>query len=475
MELRGFATAVRHAAWSLLLFVITAASSGYVISAILPQHVSTTAQVFLNTRSPATGGSSDLGVAEADRLVANELFFAQSTQVAGAAAGAVGDGDVARVRRAMTIKQVPKTDVLAFTAREPSADYAEKVANTWASSYIAAKSQRDRQIYGANETTAPASVLEPADRPTSRVTGGTLSAGALAGGSALLLALALILARERFAPRVRDRRDLEAHQGRVLGTLRGSPLEPKYKDNYWSCMASVAAELLLRQPAPHVLTVVPAHDVTSGSSAFGLARSLADLGSATLLVSRNVALVDMSNSRYEADAISVNLLDSPDPASDVHRRVDPVQTQHPRLQVINPSTWRSGQPSIPAGLSEVKSRLCDLAEIYDVIVVDSPPVGDGPDAVVFSAAADLLVVVVTLHRTPISEVLGDLETLRQGSSANHVWLVETVRRPKRGSLQTRSDAGEEVHLTQRDVTHPEADLKKTRPHDALEISTASDQ
>lgn len=300
------------------------------------------------------------------------------------------------------------TGNLTIVTRLPDADQAADAANAFADE-AADFSRDDELIEGV--VVAPAVPPEDPSFPPRRL----LEAAALLVGLLLGVSLAFLL--ERGRPRIRSWRDISAMSGYpVVGRipsirkLRTKPKEAMADPVVGSAFRTLRASLdhQWQDRTLHVITVTsPAKGEGKTTVAALFAESLARLGAKTLLIDADLRRPGLSSS-FMADAdsgLSEVLREKADVAQSIQ------------------AGWTEGlwvlptRPDADAGdllARQFASVLREARSIFEVIVVDTPPLLATDDSRTIASLADgvLLVIGAGTPAGPVNEAVLTLEGLK---------------------------------------------------------------
>jgi capsular exopolysaccharide synthesis family protein len=250
-------------------------------------------------------------------------------------------------------------------------------------------------------------------QPSSPVLLNNLLVGALLG---LLLGGAVALAREALDTRIRTRQDLRAlTKGPVLGII---PFEPQASANRVA-RTGAWAEAVLRlrlnlesvanrsQARPIVITSAIEQEGKS-TTALNLASSAADTGLRVLLIDAD--LRQPSLAKYLGLSSERGLTSVLTEGTDISTAVQQWGTS--KVDVLSGGPAVSG-PSELLASKAMAGVLSRLSHMYDLVLIDSPPLLQVPDAIILGRLAQGMVVVVgdRLRRPQLRAALDALSTV----------------------------------------------------------------
>ena len=461
---RTHLTILRQQRWWVIGTVLAGLGAGIAVSATQPRQYSATARVLIQS---VTGSAASGTAAVTPTDVQTELELVTSAPVRQAVAHELGSAP------AVSAAQVAQTNVLAITAASLRPAQSARIANAYARAFVsyhqavslsnltAAEKQLRTQISAvraqirslhARSSSPQVSALlnqeavlreqlaqmqvsgatagqgvelvAPAVAPVSPSSPSPAQDGLLGGAAGLLAGLAVAFLRNTLNDALTSKESVENLGGSPV--LAAVPLVPSWKQRKHpllvsdSAPASPAAEAYrsLRtsvQFARHereIRTLV----ITSPAAAEGKTSTLANLGTVFAQASERVVLVsaDLRRPRVgqffgiDEDSGLTSVLAGQRPVEQV---LQPVRGTR-NLSVLP----AGGLPHNPAELLSgpgMRDILARLREMFDLVLIDSPPVLPVTDAVVLSRAADATLLVVAAGQTRQGDLRRTAERMRQ--------------------------------------------------------------
>jgi capsular exopolysaccharide synthesis family protein len=440
-----------------LLFAITLiACFGVValITAAVPRVYRATATIFVGNNLQKV--STDQG----EQLARTYTTLAGNPNVAQAAIAALHVGLTRQqLLDKMSFTPVERTQLLEIAAEDNSPTQAQRIANTYADVFAASVATQFSQGKAPATVAVSQSAVVPTDpvRPKPAL---YLAFGALLS---ILVAVAVVVVRDRLDRRLRIGARDEAVLGQTI-LARIPTLQPGRSDE----KGKVDAARIVRSDAFRVLRTnldrVPGGPartimVTSPGAGEGKTTIAAQLALTVATDREQVAVIECDLRRRPRDGggfgadiqrTSKGLAEYLDDGATFRQIVKPAPSI-PDLTVI----W-SGQPVPEPGPLLHSERLPELIEHLsgenDWVIIDTPPIAVGDDALVVSSWADGTVVVVDAQETTASALESGLNQLRRvrapvlGVVVNHAppaeldayrYLTEDPQ-PARGARKSRS-------------------------------------
>lgn len=405
--------------WRLLLLVALPIMLGTILyTESLPSEFEGQAVVSVSPRADVSNADASDVTIGAPKYVS--YITAEST-IRGLAADL--DEDPIEVANAVDATLAADTGDITLTVTWESPERAAAIANSFAGALVSFSTSDDLLTAGL---VAPAAVPEEPSGPPRRL---MEFSGIVIG---LLLGMAAALLVERSRPRVRTWRDIAVLSGYpVVGRLpvsrpvRGGP------GHAFSDPLVGAAVRTLRTNLEQELGTTPRGTVIVTSSSPGEGKSAVSAVFATVLarLGQRVLLVDADLHRTGLTRLAS--LGTRGGLSAILRGEGRLEEQlqqgwTPGLTVLTTTT----DPEAGELLARhFESFLDQTRSLFDIVIVDAPPVLGADDTSTISTMADgvLLVVSVGAMAAPVSETVLALRTLRV-----HVWGTVANRLPRTG-------------------------------------------
>lgn len=354
--------------------------------------------------------------------VAERLPFETSGQVLG---------------KSVKVEPIAQSQLIAITAEESSAERAKLVADTYAEAFVD-RAQELSEI-GSVTLAEPAAIISNPARPRPKLY------LAIASILAAFAAAAVALLRQRFDQRLEvDGATTELFDLPILGRIPGRKgddvrNDPHLADAFRLVLANLTFANLGSRPRS--LAVVSAGQAEGKSTtAISLARAATELGAKVLLVDgdlRRPGLTTMMKTELPSvgpgfssllltpERLGHSLLESDGDALLQFVAAGPIPP--------NPAALL-GSPGLTRFVAEAK-------ELFELVVLDSPPLLVGADASLISAHAEGVILVVDASKTKRTALLQAIEQLRR-AQANILGLILN-KTPETGTsyYYTSDDAG----------------------------------
>ncbi len=478
-RLRGaLAGALRAGARTIATFALAGAFAGALWALAEAPTYEATATVIYTDRGDAVAaaGSGVIG-APGPEGAARLLELARSEDVATAAATVLGNDLTGAALLATTEFQAGREDSgVVIRSQAGSADVAAAAANAFAVALVevGATAERRRLRRADEELAEVAAELDPAGGEAAAINerraaieavqalGDPLEPGAeaplpaagagersparagLAGGLAgVLLSLALLVGRELRRRPIRRAVEVESalgeaplltideagRIGRGMRLTRPGVLE--LEDELQDSMQALFAKLALGGSGDAPATIAVTAPSSSGSSiALGLASSLAMGGGRVILVEADL--------RRPALAAALELAVGPGLAEyleggarpgDVMRAVALLQggAEEPHVLVCVPAGHADRSAAAALGGERLPGLIDRLRRAYDFVIVDAPPVIEGPGAAVAAGATDGTVISVRSGADTAEELIAARDGLGSAALLGTVFLRDSGR------------------------------------------------
>jgi capsular exopolysaccharide synthesis family protein len=396
-----------------LMTVVLATATTYVLARTAPKVYAATATLFVGDRSAAADNFQALQSSQALAKTYAELI--QSRNVADRVATALGRGQRGDdLLQDVAFQPITDTQLLSITAEADSARGAAVLANQYARTFIDyAKTNL------ASQTKSDISLVDPAQQPTGAIRPRPALYSAVALLIGLFLGCGLALVRDQFDRGVGEDEELQRLLGApVLARVPSvSPrrLEGAREDQYLEAFRILRVNLSYVAPSRTVRSIL----VTSAesgegktTSALALARVLGEQGQQVLIIEGDLrrpslgqALdVDLERPGFaQLIADEARLTDVAYPTAIANVSVVPAGTHAP-----SPASLLQ-----PERLGQIMDEALEWAEF---IIVDSPPLSAGADASVLAHAVGDVLFLVNSQRSRRGKAVAAVGQLRQAGA-----------------------------------------------------------
>jgi capsular exopolysaccharide synthesis family protein len=315
----------------------------------------------------------------------------------------------------MSFAPVQGTQLLQISAEARTPLQAAVLANTYATTFV---EEAQSRVGSAGSSAARITVSEPAVVTTSPVKPNPPLYIGLGTLLAILIALAVALLRERLDTRLRVAADddrllgqpIMARIPRYLG--RGAELSHEIADGFGLLKTNI--DLFDERPARVLMVTSPTVSEGKSTVAASLAATCAGEGEKVVLIEADLRRPGLERTlplRHGATRSDVGLTNYLVGAANEQDIVQP-QLEHAGLSVI----WAGPTPPNPhvlLGSERLGQLLRSLAERYDRVIVDTPPIAVGADASVIVPQVDGVLYVVDEPTTRSTEAQAGLNQLRK--------------------------------------------------------------
>jgi succinoglycan biosynthesis transport protein ExoP len=398
---------------TVLMTVVLATATTYVLARTAPKVYASTATLFVGDRSAAADNFQALQSSQALAKTYAELI--QSRNVADRVAAALGRGQRGGdLLQDVTFQPITDTQLLSITAEGGTARDAALLANQYARTFIDyAKTNL------AAQTKSDISLVDPAQQSPAPIRPRPLLYSAVALLVGLFLGCGLALMRDQFDRGVGDDDELQRQLGApVLArvpSVSSRRLEGAREDAYLEAFRILRVNLSYVAPARRVRTIL----ITSAesgegktTSALALARVLGEQGPRVLIIEGDLRRPSLAeNLDVSADQPGFAQL-----LTDEARLADVTYpTSIPNVSVVPAGTHAPA----PASLLQPErlQRLIDEAtEWAEFIIVDSPPLSAGADSSVLAHAVSDVLFLVNAQRTRQGRAVAGVTQLRQAGA-----------------------------------------------------------
>jgi succinoglycan biosynthesis transport protein ExoP len=419
------------------------------------------------------------------REAATNVLRVGSRSVAAAAARDLGEGDAEALRRRITVSANPDTNVVDVTADEATPAAAQRTAIVYAEAFrrqqrefevgraraarrvleeryadLSVRARRTERGLRLRDQIEQLAVLEEIGTDSPRLLGRPQEAARvdkpwqlvlLGGLLGLVLGAGLALMRGASDRRLRHDEELAgASPAPVLGTIprsralrrdvRFSQLPPEDAEAF----RRLYARLRFGPDPPRVVVVTSAREGEGKTTvAANLAAGAASSGDAVLLIEADLRHPNVSQRlRVRSDAGLLQILEGaaePGYADAGAFRTD-ARNGHARFDVLDSGGATDGAAALLKS-PRMDRLVAEARRAYDLVVVDTPPIGRVADAIPLLAHADLVLLCTLVGRSDREETLRVAAELTD-MGATVLGLVVNGGEPLGGSPYRRAAAPE---------------------------------
>lgn len=439
MSLREYAKIARRWAWLVVAGALVAGIAAFLISSQLTPVYRAHAQLLVNQPDKgdniyqATLGNQSLTKTYAELAISNSNLRR--------AADSVGNVSVRKLKDHISARAVPETQLFEVVAEDKdpqrAADLANAVANVLPG-FIAeaqvggASTDAGRQLNTVT-VTDPAAAPEDPVRPN---TGVNVTLGVLLG---LLVMVGAVAVAEYFDDGVDEREDIERLSVGYLGSVYQAPVPRGADKATWvpSIIDEEAGKLLAesyRQVQASLMFALTAIEakvilVTSPGQGEGKSTTAANLAEALAESSKRVLLIDGDLRKPDAH----RYFSLPNSSGLTSTFLVDQQSLHAFTDRVGESlSVLTGGPMAPnptelLSSRKLKTTLELLAEPYDLVVIDCPPLIGLADASLWMQLVDAVLLVARRGKT------------RRGALEEAVRMVRAARKPILGVVLNGAD------------------------------------
>ncbi|MCZ4551791.1 polysaccharide biosynthesis tyrosine autokinase [Gordonia rubripertincta] len=322
-----------------------------------------------------------------------------------------------QARSSLSATTTPDTVLLNIIAQNTSRETAQGLANATAeamTSYVATLETPS----GGGEPLAKLTVVTPASASSDAVSPRTARNVVLAAVLGLILGVCVVLVRGRLSNRVRDEGELaDVSAAPVLAAVPSDDLLREQGLIDFSSGATLAAEAYRKLRTNLAFTTVDSPSriiiVTSALAAEGKTTTAMNLAAALAETGKRVVLVDADLRRPQVyhrtggmgDVGFTNYLKGDGSLADL---LQPSEVSGLQILASGP------QPPNPAellGSKKAGQGISNLSEMFDYVIIDSPPLLPVTDAAVLAQWADGVVLVARANQSRIPDVSAAIEQL----------------------------------------------------------------
>jgi polysaccharide biosynthesis transport protein len=406
--------------WIVVLTVLIVTLATYLVSRGLPEVYSSDATLYVKDTGEAANDFEAIQSAQVLAKTYAELI--QSENVANdVAVETPGEETGGELLEKMSFEPLPDTQLVVITAEASSAEGAADLANTYASVFtdFVSEDQLGPEIEGK------VTIADPATIPTSPVRPRPALYAAVAGLLGVFLGAGLALLRDRLDTRLGTSEELSAALGVPVLALvpeaaaHGPPSEPIREESFAEAMRVLYANLRFvsrgKYPAS-VLITSPGAGEGKSTVCMGLASALAEHGSEVIVLEGDLRRPALSEDGQRHPAGTYGLSTVLEGHEPLQRELELiVKTPAPGVQVL-PAGTRAQNPSALLQPESVERLLKVAGEMTEMVIIDSPPLTVGPDAMLLSRPAEATVLVVNQRRTSRPAALRAMQQLNQAGA-----------------------------------------------------------
>jgi len=381
--------------WVLIAtFLVFTAITALVSSSVLAKEYEATATLLV-TQPKSQGGFDQVQAGESLAQTYSEVV--SSDNVAAAVSRLLpGQQSTGALQARITLDPIPETQLLQVTATGPSAQEAQTLANVYADSVVSyAKTNLDEPNRSTISVADRAPLPEQPARP--RPTLYTLLGGliGLVLGSALAIMAGLLDRRVRSADELSEMLGVP-----ILGSvaMARSRRTRKLNEEAYRVLRTNLEFVRPGKPLRSVAVVSPSEGEGKSSAVLNLARAISEVGDRVIVVEGDMRRPSLQSALLQ------------DTTAPLRPGLSNYLTGAATLREVVYSTDLPAIRIVPAGpMPPAASALLDtergqgllkaLAELCDVVAVDTPPLSVGADASLLCAGADETIMVVDLKRS----------------------------------------------------------------------------
>jgi capsular exopolysaccharide synthesis family protein len=422
VDVRAYLAVLRYSIGLILgtTFVVMALAAGatYLLSPVYES----TARVYVSSANanPADPAESYAGGLLSQQRVAAYVEIVESDLLAGQVRDRAGVGDTLQsLGSSVTASVVGETPVLEIRFKDGDADRAQLLAQTFAETLVETVKVID-DANGSSGAPVKATIIDPASVPGDPVFPKPLLNLILAAMAGLVLGVALALLRELFDNTIKGVDDLAPTTTPLLGTIgvsagKGGVLaELDAQDpnaEAFRVLRTNISYVDIDNPTKVLVVTSPMQGEGKTSTAVNLALSLGQTGARTLLIDADL--------RRPRIAELLRLDGSTGVTTVLLGQVDLEQAVQSTGRDLDVLTSGRRPPNAAELLQShaMEGLLLRARTLYDVIIIDSPPLLPVTDAALLSAQADGAVVVVRYGRTTRDTWETALDRLEQVDAA----------------------------------------------------------
>lgn len=422
--LRASVRALRRG-WVLILAItIGCGAVGLVFSLVQDPTYRSTATLYVTSGTENTSQSAYQGSLASQQRVMSYTRLVDSDVVVSSALDPDDFGlSVDGAKSALSATAAPDTVLLSVSAESGNRETAAALANAAASAMVRYVGVLETPSGGGNPL-AKMTVITPASVESSPIAPRTGRNTVLALAAGFLLALGVVLVRDRYNNRVRSEDELAATtDAPVLAVVPSDDLLEKQGLIDFSSGATLAAEAYRKLRTNLAFTSVDKPSrrivVTSALAAEGKTTTAMNLAAALAETGKRVVLVDADLRRPQVfhraggmgDVGFTNYLKGDGTIDDL---LQPSEVDGLQILASGP------QPPNPAellGSKKAGEGIETLSTMFDYVIIDSPPLLPVTDAAVLAQWADGVILVARANQSRVPDIHSAIAQLEAGQTA----------------------------------------------------------
>lgn len=436
MSLENLIRTLWRRKWTVILITVVATVATYAIASALPKVYSATATVGVNSTNP---DASDLEEYQLPRVY---ITLISSEEAAENVIDELAlDDSPQEVLGKVTFEPVQDTTLVSVTAEEGSARDAERLANGYA--FWAAKYVEDALSDTADGTSGVANfALTPEDpvRPQPGLYAGVMFV------LSLLLGCGFALFREGLDARLGSQEEVADALGLpvlaqvpVTSVSRSNGVDPIRETRLLEAFRVLWTNLQLEStedPMASVLVTSPGAGEGKSTCAMAVARVAAESGHRVTLIEGDMRRPGFSGDNGGKSGGLAKVLADGTPFEELLE-----STAIPNLFLL-PAGSSNGNPVNLLQVDRLQALVGEASIWSDLVVIDSPPLSAGSDALLLAQAVDRTVLVLSSRRTDRSRARAATRELSR-AHANIVGVVLNEVSDANAGYDGYYDAGSE--------------------------------
>jgi succinoglycan biosynthesis transport protein ExoP len=398
---------------TLVMTVLIATATTYVLARSAPKVYAATATLFVGDRKSALDDYQALQSAQSLTKTYAELI--QSRNVADRVAAQLHDGTTGSdLLDKVTFQPISETQLVSITAEGGSARTAALTANQYAGTFI-----DYARTNLASQTKSEISLVDAAQPPQSAVRPQPLLYTAIAFLVSIFLGCALALLRDTFDRGLGDDDELNRALGAPvlarIPAVSARRLEGAKEEQFLEAFRILRVNLSYAAPGRRLRSVLitsaePGEGKTT--TALALARVLAEQGERVLIIEGDLRRPSLAQSlEMPADRPGLaQYLSRDERLADVT-----YATSIPNVSVL-PAGAAAPAPSWLLQPERLQRLMVEAMEWAEFLIVDSPPLSAGADASLLAHAAGDVLFLVNEQRSRRSKAVAAVRQLRQAGA-----------------------------------------------------------